>query len=76
MSTEIPPDKKHKNFHYLDGVSTELQDSFEKNEIEFSQPVKNEQQTLVWIRAIENSQKGLYTGRKRKKKIKYDLGKN
>ena len=38
MSTEIPPDKKHKNFHYLEGVSTELQASFEKTKSNFRSP--------------------------------------
>ena len=33
-----PPKKKHKNFHYLEGVSTELQDSFEKTKANFHSP--------------------------------------
>ena len=40
MSTEIPPDKKYKNFHYLEGVSTELQDSFENTKSNFRSPSK------------------------------------
>ena len=71
LSTDTPPDKKHKNFHYLEGVSTELQDSFEKTNSNFRSP-SNEQQTLERIRAIEKIKKfEKVSTRGEKKKFKY-----
>ena len=73
MSTEIPPDKKHKNFHYLEGVSTELRDSFEKTKSNFRSPSKRTTDTGM-DKSNRKFPKRFKNGEK--KKIKYDLGKN
>ena len=39
------PNKKYKNFHYLEGVSTELQDSFENTKSNFRSPSKQSTDT-------------------------------
>ena len=70
MSTEIPPDKKYKNFHYLEGVSTELQDSFENTKSNFRSPSKRTTNTGTDKSNQKISKRFLHG----KKKL-YDLGK-
>ena len=73
MSTEIPPDKKYKNFHYLEGVSTELQDSFENTKSNFRSPSKRTTDT-----GTDKSNQKISTRGKKKKKLYihiYDIGK-
>ena len=66
MSTEIPPNKKYKNFHYLEGVSTELQDSFENTKSNFRSPSKRTTDT-----GTDKSNQKISTRGKRKKKKNY-----
>ena len=71
MSTEIPPNKKYKNFHYLEGVSTELQDSFENTKSNFRSPSKRTTDTGMDKSNRKISKRFLHG----KKKKLYDLGK-
>ena len=71
MSTEIPPDKKYKNFHYLEGVSTELQDSFENTKSNFRSSSKRTTDTGT-DKSNQKISKRFLHGKKNKL---YDLGK-
>ena len=77
MSTEVPPDKKHKNFHYLEGVSTELQASFEKTKSNFRSPSIRTTDTGTDKSNRKFPKSFLHgarkTKKKKKKKFKYDL---